>query len=1055
MTTRDTNIEAIYPLTPAQEGILFHTLYASDAPLYFQQYTCSIGGALDSIRFRESWQRVIDRYPPLRSFLTWEGREQPLQVVRSRVQPEWYEADWRPLPPSEQRQRLDEFLESDRGRGFQLDVAPLTRFALVRTGDETHQFVWSHQHVILDGWSMGIVLDEVFRHYEAAGSGRELDLRPAASYRDYGAWLKTRDLDAAEGFWRATLRGFDRPTGLPVGGPVGRGRWAERHADETVRLTAAATARLGAFARSEGVTLNTMLRGAWALVLSRYSGEDDVVFGATVSGRPPELEGSLDAVGLFINTLPVRVALTTGATVGDWLRSIQQWQVDAGPFETTPLQAVQGWSELPAGESLFETLLAFENVPDFAVGTGTLDVDDVQYLQRSNYPLAVLVMPGTELEIILLYDADRFDRGIIRRMAGQLRHVLEALSLDGERDLGSVPLFPGEELDEIVNGWNVTGADYPANRTMHALVEEAAAAFPQREAVVGSDVVLSYETLDERAETIASHLRRLGVGPDQCVGVDAARSPGTVVAMLAVLKAGGAYVPIDPDLPPRRTGFLLGNTSARAVIGGAGTVAALAGDGERPVVVIDSAGNLIEASEVTDGAAALRSPTPDDLAYIMYTSGSSGSPKGVAVTHRNLANSTHARMHAYGEPVGRFLLLSPFFFDSSVAGFFSTLTQGGTLVLPEPRMEQDVDHLADLIGRHRVTHTLALPTIYGLLLELTDTQKLESLKLVMVAGESCPPGLVVEHQRRLPGTRLVNEYGPTEATVWCTVEQLAPPEPHSRGEAAARVSIGRPIANTQAFILDDRERPVPVGVPGQLHIGGLGLARGYVGSPDLTARSFREVELPLRGPTRLYATGDVARFLPDGSIDLLGRADHQIKIRGQRIELGEIEAVLKEHPAVRDAAAVVRDRGGTVAKIVAYVEATSDPDELRRFAAGRLPDAMVPSTVVVVDSLPRGATGKVDRRSLRDIATPSRPAPDGFVAPVGDTERKLASIWAAVLGRDAVGATDNFFELGGDSILSIRVIARAHREGVAITPKQFFDHPTVSGLAAVAGQPDG
>ena len=439
----------------------------------------------------------------------------------------------------------------------------------------------------------------------------------------------------------------------------------------------------------------------------------------------------------------------------------------------------------------------------------------------------------------------------------------------------------------------------------------------------------------------------------------------------------------------------------------------------------------------------------------MHTSGSTGRPKGVAITQRSLVNSTQARTKVYREQVGAFLLMSPFFFDSSVAGIFWTLAQGGRLVLPEPAMEQDVHHIAGLIRAHGVTHTLMLPSIYELLLEHAPQGSLRSLREVIVAGEACSPAVVRRHFDTLPGTLLYNEYGPTEATVWGTVQELRTEHanPGANG-AAPRVPIGRPIANTTAFVLDERLRPVPVGVPGELYLGGVGLAQGYLGRPDLTAERFVSHDLDGYGPVRLYRTGDLARLLPDGSLDLLGRTDYQVKIRGQRIELTEIERVLEEHPAVRAAAVAPSSGDAAPATLVAYAETRADPSTLRGFLADRLPEVMVPSVIVPLQHLPRGPTGKIDRGALPDPGDALAVETTAFVAPSGETEATLASIWETVLGVERVGVTDNFFELGGDSILSIRIIARANEDGVRITPRQFFEHPTIAELAELADRDD-
>ncbi len=1047
MTAANVNIDAIYPLTPVQQGILFHTLYAPDSPLYFQQYTCVLHGALDADVFRKSWQLVIDRHPALRSLFAWEGREQPLQIVRKTAEADWEEGDWAAADAAEQDRLLEGFLEADRRRGFVLDAAPLMRFAIFRTGEQTHRFVWSHHHIIVDGWSMGVVLDEVFRSYEALASGSQSDLAAPPPYRDYVRWLKAQDAAPAEAFWRGELSGFGAATSPRIGERPNGAGWAERHAEEVIHISAEGSAGAAGFARRHGLTINTIFRAAWALLLSRYSSSDDIVFGATVAGRPPELPGALDMVGLFINTVPVRLAVPTDQAVLDYLHVVQARQVAASAHETAALVDVQGWSDVPGGEPLFETLLVFENVPNPGSAASSLTTSDIRYLQRSNYPLAVLVMPGDEIEVIFLYDADRYEGAIIGRMARQLAHLVEALVAAPDTRLGDLQALPSAELVEVLHHWNATAAEYPIDGTAHQMMLEAAAAHPERVAVVGSGVVVTYRELAARAEIVARHLTRLGVGPDDRIGIDMPRSPGMVVAIFGVLMAGAAYVPIDSGLPPLRRSLLLEETAARAVITEPGTDS---GDESLPAIHVDGAGAVTAAPEPASPATSLAASGPDDLAYVIFTSGSTGTPKGVAVSHRSLVNSTTARLGAYGEPVDTFLLLSPFIFDSSVAGLFSTLTQGGTLVLPGPRMEQDVAHLAELIATHDVTHTLALPTLYNLLLEWADPVLLRSLRLVMVAGEPCPPDLVRRHFAALPDTALVNEYGPTESTVWCTVHRLDP-SPSPAG--TLRVPIGTPIANTQVYLLDGSARPVPVGVPGEIHVGGVNLARGYLGRPELTAERFIEVDVPLVGPTRLYRTGDLARYLPDGSLDLLGRADHQVKLRGQRIELGEIEMVLRQHPGVRDAVVVLdhpAEPHRSAGALGAYVEGEADIDDLRGFVAQRLPQVMIPGLWVVVGALPRGATGKIDRGSLPAFGDAPSEAGSEFVAPHGPVEQQLAAIWESVLGIEPIGATDNFFELGGDSILSIRIIARAHQAGMTISPKQFFEHPTVAGLARLA-----
>lgn len=1035
MTTR--NIEAIYPLTPTQEGMLFHTLYGSDAPLYVQQFTCRLDGPLDVDRFRQAWDRVIERHAVMRSLIAWEGREQPLQIVRRTVAPEWRVEDWR--AEEELDERLDEFLVEDRHRGFSLDVAPLMRFALFATDADRHRFVWTHHHIALDGWSMGIVLDEVFLVYEALVGGVEPDLAEPPAYRDYVRWLRALPEGTGEDYWRRRLDGVQGTTGLRIESMPPASPWASDQEVATVRLDEDASRRLGELGRRHELTLNTLVQGAWALVLSRYDGSDDVVFGATHAGRPPELPGALDMVGLFIATLPVRVRLDRSISLGDWLAGLQAEQAETSDHQSTPLSEIQKWAGVTPGTPLFETLLVFENVPHPATGAGTIVTSDVRYLQRSNYPLAILVMPGTQLELHLLFDAERFDRRIIDRLGAQILHTLDSMESCWNDPVDQVPLFPPAEEAQIFAAWNDTAAPFPAT-TVDELILEAAAAAPSRPAVAGDQASVTYHELAERSEVLVRALSAHGVGPGSRVGICCERSPAMIVALLGVLRAGAAYVPLDPDLPPARLQLLADEVKPDVVMVGAGLDLTLSGQ----MIRLAADGSPTE-DEPTVGAPERRH-TADDLAYVLHTSGSTGTPKGVAVRHRNLVASTHARRLAYGDDPPVFLLLSPFIFDSSVAGIFSSLTGGGTLVLPGPRMEQDVLHLAELIERHRVTQTLCLPSVYGLLLELADPDSLRSLELVMVAGEACPPSLVQRHHEVLPGTTLVNEYGPTECTVWCTVAWLDPST--ARGH---RVPIGRPIANTVAYVLDDRGRPCPVGVPGELYVGGAGLAAGYLDRPDLTEERFVTVTPRPGEPVAVYRTGDLARWLPDGTLDLLGRLDQQVKIRGQRIEIEEVEAILRTHPSVDEAVVRVVDNHGTPT-LVALVEADSVPEDLREFAAERLPHAMVPSDVQHLPRLPRGRTGKVDRTALPE---PELRSPTTRVAsrpPQGAAEEQLAAIWRDVLGVEHVGAADDFFELGGDSILSIRVIARARSAGLMITPRQFFDEPTVAALAAGTGR---
>ncbi len=1028
-------IEAVYPLTPAQEGILFHVLYEESAPLYVQQYSVRLSGSVDVETLKRSWGMVTGRHQALRALFVWEGREQPLQVIRTDVDLEWFVEDWRGKPSEEQTALLDSFLGKDRNRGFALDQAPLMRFALFRLADEEYHFVWSHHHLILDGWSLGLVVADVMETYGSILDGTSHDPAPAVRFGDFTAWLQEQDDELSRrAYWSDYLRGFDEPNMLPHLGPGSPKRWAHGQVEYRHRFRNGLLERIKTLSKANGVTVSSIMRGAWAIALSRYSGDDDVVFGATVSGRPAQLPGSLSTVGLFINTLPIRIQTEGGLSVVDWLRKIQRDQAEMTDFEASPLAEVKKHSEVESDDQLFDSILVMENIPDPAAVEGPVRQRAARYHQQSNYPLALLVMPEPEFELICLYDDQRFDESIVSRLTGQIETVLEEMCDRPQDDVSDIRLFPREELEEVLVRWNSPRKE-PSHSSILELLEPHFTSRSGHVAVSGAAGEVTYGELDLRSAALAGELKHAGGQPGDRVTIVLERSPGMLVSMLGCLRAGMAYVPIDPALPPDRIQHVLADTDASAVLCGAD-----APDFGIQEIRVDPLGQLDPA--MRDATASLPPIDSEALAYVMYTSGSTGKPKGVEITHGNLLASTAARLDYYTTQPSSYLVPSPFTFDSSVAGIYWTLATGGKLVLPDPGMEGDVAHMSQLIERHQVTHMLTLPTIYQLLLNHTEPAKLRSLKTVIVAGEPCHPSVVEDHHR-LAESELCNEYGPTEATVWATVERL---ERHS--ETAPRVSIGRPIPGTEVYVLDRRFRPVPVGATGEICIAGPGLSRGYTGEMALTESAFPHVDIPGVGTRRVYRTGDLGRWRGDGRLDLIGRIDRQVKVRGQRIELEEIEANIRSHHQVEDVAVIAHHTDTGATQLIAYIEASVEPTSLRQHLAESLPAVMIPTQILSLDPLPRLSSGKVDLKALPEPEVPTvEPAVEGSMSEV---ESQLAEIWADVLGRDSIGLLENFFELGGDSLLSLRIVARAHEAGLRVTPRQFFEHPTIAEMAAVA-----
>lgn len=897
------NVADIYPLSPVQLGMLFHTLAEESAEgsgVYVNQYTCQLVGPLNLALFRQAWEQTVASHPVLRTAFLWEGLDEPLQVVREAVELPWNLLDWR---GSElQAEKLEDFLSCDRTRGFDLAQAPVLRLTVVLLRDDVCQLVWSSHHLLFDGWSLPLIWQDMLSFYKGLSQEKAPDLVVRRPYRDFIAWRQGQDTEAEaakrERFWRSQLSGWGEPTPLPAAYSTGAKR-VQAYQQQSKRITPEVTQRLTKTAQQYRLTLNTLVQGAWALLLSHFggfgggsSGGKGVMYGSVVSGRPPELSGVENMVGLFINTLPVCVEIQPEMAAVAWLKERQQQLLALRDHEATALTDIQKWSDLPAGGPLFESIVVFENYPAAVDLDLDFSVENVRYIEQSNYPLALLVVPGESLELILLYDTARFSSAVVTQL---LAHVELLLSAFLERPIARLCELPRltEAEQRLLKA--PRQVDYPRELTIHELIEQQVERTPSAEAVVFEGEVLTYRELDEKANALAGELRSRGISAGDRVALCLSRSREMIVCMFAVLKVGGTYIPLDPDYPASRLVYCLEDTAPvlvcteRSVKLPSTTFPVLFVDD--PLLNRDFAGDQNRLGQ------------PSDLAYIIYTSGSTGRPKGVMVSHRNLVHSTWARTDFYPEPVGRFLLLSSIAFDSSVAGVFWSLCTGGTLVISPQRIEQDLQELASLIEREKITHTLGVPTLYGLLLESANVRQLATLTTVVVAGEACSRRLAQQHCSKLPGATLYNEYGPTEATVWCSGYRI--PAELPRGP----VSIGRAIANTQMLLLDDDLQPVPTGAIGEIYVAGDGVSQGYLNQPERTESAFIPCPSSLSPYTKLYKTGDLGRYQPDGRLEWLGRSDRQVKIRGYRIELGEIEDALRGHGSVQEAVVIARSTG--------------------------------------------------------------------------------------------------------------------------------------------------
>ncbi|MEU3166767.1 amino acid adenylation domain-containing protein [Streptosporangium sp. NPDC006930] len=1050
----------VYPLTPTQSGMLFDGLMAPGSDVYTARFEMVVEGVTDPEALGEAWRLVAKRTPVLRTSVAWEGLDHPLQIVHRRARPPVAHHDWRDLPEAERRLELERLFTRDREAGLDLTAPPLTRLAIIRLDDTRVRVLWTLHHILLDGWSVHRLLADVLSCYAARVEGR--DWRPEARrpFRDHVEWLLGRDEAAAETYWRGTLAGFTEPTPLPYDRPPTPDHRPRAAGRVNVRLPAAVSRRLAEHARHGGITLNTLVQGAWGILLSRYGGAPDICFGATVSGRPADLAGAESMIGIFIETLPVRVVVDERAPLVPWLRELQEEQARAREHDAVSLPQVRSWSELPPGARLFDSIVVFENYPvDHAPATAAgVRLRDVDAAEVNGHPLNLVVYPGEELSFVLLHDEALFDPATVRRLGENLAALLEEIAADPERNIRSLPSQSPRERRRMLVEWNDTAGDVPGS-CVHRLFADRARAVPDEVAVVSESETLTYADLDERSDRLARHLASLGVAEESRVAVFQVRSADALVSMLAVLKAGGAYVPLHPSYPPDRLRWILRDTEAVAVLTDRATVsqtAGITGPGSAggdtihkvpPVVVVDG-------DEVLDGPPLGERAVgdPDRLAYVMYTSGSTGVPKGVAVTHRNIVSLAADRRWRSGGHE-RVLFHSPHAFDAATYEMWVPLLAGGRVVVAEG--ELDARSVSRLVAAHGVTGMFLTTALFNLFAEELPGC-FAGLREVWTGGEAASPAAFLRVMEHCPETAVHHVYGPTETTTFATCREMTP-----RLAGAGAAPIGRPMDGMRVYVLDHDLAPVPPGAPGELYLAGSGLARGYLGRPALTAERF--VADPFGTGGRLYRTGDRVRWSANGGggdggdgwdIEFLGRADDQVKIRGFRIETGEVEAALHARPDVAEAVVVAREEAAGRRYLVGYVVPAAghtppSPAELAGALAERLPSYAVPSAFVSLERLPLNANGKVDRRALPEPEARGG-ASAGYVAPRDPTEEALVRIWAEVLAVERVGVHDDFFDLGGDSITSLRVASRARRAfDVEISPRELFAAPTVAALAEV------
>ncbi|MGW4633314.1 amino acid adenylation domain-containing protein [Nocardia sp. NPDC004415] len=1040
----------VWPLSPLQYGLLFHALYDSDtADGYTVQSLLTLAGTVDATRLRTAAQALVDRHENLRAAFV-ETDDGPRQLVLAHAEIRWDDIDLSEITdPAERDHELARVIDLDARTRFDLTHPPLLRFTLIRTGPDTFRLVMTNHHVVLDGWSTPLLVRELLALYVTAGDPSALP--PARSYRGFLSWLADQDTDASLTAWRAALAGIDTPTrAVPSLAAITSPETAMRSHE----LPAATVAALDAAARAAGATVNTLVQVGWSLLLSLLTGRTDVVFGSTVSGRPPELPGVEEMVGLFINTVPVRVTLDPAEKVADLLGRVQTEQARLMDHQHVGLAAIHRAVGLA---ELFDTLTVFESYPidrealSQALDIAGMRVLDVEGTDATPYPLNLMVIPlhtpdGDALRVTVKYLADQLDHTAAQSLLDRFVRLLTQLAAHPDLPVSQIRTCDDTELSTLAP---VRGAPPVPMRTLPDILTAGAALDPGAVAVSSGDLRMSYGELDAWSNRFARVLLGRGVGPEVFVVLALTRSLESVVAVWALAKTGAAFVPLDPSYPVERIEHML--SDSRAPIGVTVTATGETLPGTIDWLLLDDLNTMRRAMLVSDAPitdAERGGPLDlDHTAYLIYTSGSTGKPKAVLLSHRGIANLVTAQRETLDlDPSASALQVASPSFDASVFEMLTAHAAGGRLVVSPPEVYGGSE-LEALLRTEQVTHAVITPSALATM-EPTD---LTALRVLAVAGEAATPELI---EKWAAGRRMVNLYGPTEFSIWAT----GPAELH----AGEPVTIGGPIRGAAVVVLDSWLRPVPVGIQGELYLAGPALARGYFHRVEMTASRF--VADPFGAPgDRMYRTGDMVRWVQgaDGALTLeyLGRSDFQVKIRGLRIELGEIDAVLSRDTEVEYAVTIGREGPAGATVLVSYVlpapGADLDPEHLRAQVAAELPGYMVPGYVVLLDDIPLTPVGKLDRKAL--------PVPDfssarrSYLAPRTPVEESVAAVFAEVLGSDHVSVDESFFELGGNSLSATKVVARVNSAlGCGIALRDLFDAPTVAQLAArLVPAPDG
>ena len=1062
-------IEDIYPLSPMQHGLLFHWLLSPMAGQYVPQIVLTLSGYAENDGLKHSLEEAIQRHTVLRTGFQWEQRDEPFQVVYGDAQLPWTDLDWSDFNEAEQQTKLKNLLEANRTEPFNLHRPPLMRFQWIRRADQSHYLVFCYHHLILDGWSASNLLRETLL-VGAIGNKTLAKNETTPPYSKYIAWLKEQDLAVAENFWRNR---FSAKSSYPTSYlPYANERDPQSRslpALQQISLNIDETRVLKEFTEASQLTLNSLLLGTFGLLLSRYSDQRNVVLGTTVSGRPPALSNAMSMIGLFINTLPVLIRTQSDITAKEWLQQIQLDQANSVDFEYTSLRDIQSW--VNDGQAMFDCLFVLESYPvqvDASV-EGTIRLEKVAFDEWTHFPLTLLVGESDQLQITARYQQNLLTDDTIKRMLGHAKNVLLQIANNPDARLCDISLLTVDEQTQI-RSWNDTQRVTSTSRLTEAInsapnqplilpcLWQNSENAPSRTTIETNDNAhgeenARYDQLELNNVSInqlAHLLNKTGVGPDCYVAVYLQRCVSLPLVVTAIIKAGGAFVPLDPDYPPQRLQSIINDVQPTALIF----------DSSQRLPTLDTNAAQMDLSRLNlDGvpdSSPLVNLNSNNAAYMIHTSGSTGKPKGTINTHIGITNRLLWMQDRFQlSPDDRILQKTPIGFDVSIWELLWPMISGATLVIAAPDKHKDAAYLVESVKRNAITTMHFVPPMLDAFLEVDGVNHCSTLRRVICSGDVLTKTTQRNFFELLPHVELHNLYGPAEAAIDVTAWKCEPDSNHM-------VPIGYPISNTTIHLLDGNLNEVPIGVEGDLHIGGVGLARGYAGRPQLTAEAFIPGQdfvtcsqsKDSNTLNTMYRTGDRARYRPDGAIEFLGRKDHQIKIRGQRIELGEVEAAIRSHPDIRQAVVLLDHEKTGFPILIAYLTRQHNAQtmttvenrrQLRDFLAARLPDSMIPTHYVTLDDLPVTSNGKVDRSAL---PSPPDNEPNSAIQPRTETEQAVAEIWREVLGVNEVSINDSFFELGGHSLSATRANTRIRKRfEIELPLRRLFEQPVLEDLA--------